>query len=127
MGRANYIGYFVDLFVTLIGSSASFIIISMSVSIYVGIFLYITGMVKDMKMCIESIDDELKIEPPSCQTEKWSIYVNGIEFHTEIIGYLLKKYSRLLFCFIFIMFSMLSTLIFQYNRLTGWNYVIHSI
>lgn len=57
---------------------------------YIGIFLYINGMVKDMKMRFSSIDDSLTIKPNQTKVHLSDsirlIYVQEIEFHIEIIG-----------------------------------------
>lgn len=84
MGRTSYIGFFVDWFIESISTAALYATFILSVSIYVGIFLYIDGMVLDMRKRIISLNDVSTIRPR--QLEKWSIYLTEIQFHNDIIG-----------------------------------------
>lgn len=90
-GRATYIGYFIDWLLDSIFVAANLVILTLSTSMYIGIFLYINAMVKDMKMRFSSIDDSLSIEPNRTKIPPsdriWLIYEQEIEFHIEIIGY----------------------------------------
>lgn len=54
-------------------------------SMYVGIYLYINGMVKDMKMRIMSIDTNAVIVSQHSTMSIWSTYIQEIELHVEII------------------------------------------
>lgn len=57
--------------------------IVIAASIYIGMCLYITGMVKDMKMRITAIDSPAYHRLHESNT--WPIYVREISFHNEII------------------------------------------
>lgn len=89
LGRTTYVGYYLDWLLALAVSTGGFVIIASSVSIYIGIFLYITGMVTDMKTRIESIEKELRTDQRQAlnQIRVWTIFVQEIQFHTDIIGY----------------------------------------
>lgn len=76
IGRTCYLGFYIDWFIELTTGAACVIIIAINGSIYVGIFLYINGMVKDLKMRLSS---ELSPVRP------WSIYIKEINHHVEII------------------------------------------
>lgn len=56
-------------------------------------FLYINGMVADMKMRMLSMEGESPMKPrrPLNKLQKWSIYEREINFHNEIVGYLRKS------------------------------------
>lgn len=88
MGRDNYIGFFIDCAIEFYGCFSAFVVIHLSGSAYVGIALYINGMVKDMKMRIMSINDHSSNTSvnPINQMKTWSAYVQEIDFHIEIIG-----------------------------------------
>lgn len=64
--------------------------VSSSGSSYIGMFLYINGMMSDMKMRLNSMNNNSMEaqQKPSSSVEKWSIYVREMDFHVEIIGYL---------------------------------------
>lgn len=84
--QPSYIGFLIDWTIQLFGTVATYTIVTASASIFIGFFLYITGIVKDMKQRIERNFD-IETPKPSDLTEKWSIYVQEIRFHNEIIGY----------------------------------------
>lgn len=89
-GRTNdYTDFYLDWAIELFSNVVSSTILIASTSIYIGLFLYINAMVKDMKMRNMSIGSDSMGKPPkaSINLEKWSIYVQYIEFHVEIIGY----------------------------------------
>lgn len=101
IGRASYIGFFIDWFIESISILVTCIVFVSSGSSYFGIFLYINGMVRDMKMqlmsngslyCSKSESNEaLKPTKESCeplkQMELWRCYVRELKFHIEIMGY----------------------------------------
>lgn len=74
-------GFYIDWLIEGIAGIACYTILTISSSIYIGMFLYITGMVKDMKV---QIDQDLSPEL-SKETNKWMIYLQEIKFHAEII------------------------------------------
>lgn len=78
MGRANYIGFYIDWSIEAIGSTSSYIILITSDLIYIGVFLYVDAMVKDMQIRIKSSDF-------SDQMNSWTMYVREMNFHIEII------------------------------------------
>lgn len=96
IGRMSYVGFFFDWTIEVIGGTADFLTMILSASICVGIAYYINGMVEDMKMRFRSIDGDLTSEPrqsrqphqPRVTVQIWPLYVQEIDFHNEIIGYL---------------------------------------
>lgn len=85
-----YIGYYVDWFIQALSTAVKLVAFVISLSIYIGISVYIIAMVKDMKMHMLTIDEDLNNKKPrlkSQQMERWAIYVKEMEFHIEIIGY----------------------------------------
>lgn len=87
LGRSNYFGFFIDWFVELIGNATAYAMIIATASIFIGLSLYINGMMEDMKMRLMSIDSD-STEKPSKRlnpVQMWSIYVEEIQFHIEII------------------------------------------
>lgn len=88
IGRTTYIGFYVDWALSAIPSLAYFITFITCGSMYVGAFIYINGMVAEMKMRLKSIDSANVTHT----LKKWSIYVGEIELHNEIIGYLSMFY-----------------------------------
>lgn len=98
IGRCSYIGFFIDWLFGLLSLSSSFLIVILSASITIGIYLYINGMVDDIKVKMKLIDDICPIRPTqlphlgegyaqrSVQQNIWAIYVEEIRFHLEIIG-----------------------------------------
>lgn len=79
MSRSNnvYLVFFVDWLFEAIALVVDFIILNLLASIYTGMFLYINAMKRDMKM---RFDVSL-----SAKNEAWSIYIEEIKFHNEII------------------------------------------
>lgn len=73
-------GFYVDLLLQAIVLASDSTILIATISIYVGIFIYINAMVKDMKMRLLTTDLDLLEESSS-----WSIYVQEFDFHNEII------------------------------------------
>lgn len=97
MGRTTYIGFLVDWFLDMIFIIANFISFNITASIFVGIFLYINGMVKDMKTRFTSINDDFaacRAQQISQSNEIWSIYIQEIELHIGIIGYLSLEFIQ---------------------------------
>lgn len=80
LGRTTYWGFYLDLILEGFAASSSFLTLVIAGIIYIGIFLYIKSMVKDMEMRIAVID----IDPVSNLTKIWSIYVREMTFRTEI-------------------------------------------
>lgn len=80
-GVYTYFGFFAD-WVTQAASSVLIypLIISTIASFFVGVCLYVEGMVKDLKKTLMAFH-----KSNEDQSEMWSIYVNEIRFHNEII------------------------------------------
>lgn len=80
-GVYTYFGLFAD-WVTQAASSVLIypLIISTIASFFVGICLYVASMVKDLEETLMALDKSNGDHP-----EMWSIYVNEIRFHIEII------------------------------------------
>lgn len=105
LGQSKYIRFYIDWLIELFASGVVLIIIIMSVTIYVGIFLYIVGMVTDMKMRMTSIGSDPAKDKLVSQSKNdevyvsrrriWSIYMEEMEFHIKIIGYLFQNTSDL--------------------------------
>lgn len=103
IGREGYVGFFIDWVIELACLIADILSMIASGSLYVGIWLYISAMVKDMKMrmisfaecapeqstsstCqmpILSIDADFGDEPIPLDT--WPSYVQEIILHVDII------------------------------------------
>lgn len=89
IGRANYMGFYIDWLIEVISSASGYAIVIMTASIYIGIFLYINGMVCDMKMRMKDLESDFTTKMPRHTTNHiriCSIYVEEIEFHLNIIG-----------------------------------------
>lgn len=83
VARANYIGFFVDWIIELIGNCVAYAMIIATASIFIGLHLYINGMMQDMRirLTMRAIDGDSTEEP----TQMWPTYVEEIQFHIEII------------------------------------------
>lgn len=90
MFSATYLGFYFDLACEALSTIANYVGIISTGSSFIGIHLYINGMMRDMKMQFNSINvDFMDPSKPSNslrRMEKWSIYVREIEFHIEIVG-----------------------------------------
>lgn len=83
LGRTSYIGFYTDLLFIAACSASSAIIYIASGSIFVGIILYINGMVKDLNARIIALEiNSIAEESPA---SAWSIYLQEINMHVEII------------------------------------------
>lgn len=85
-----YIRFYADWLHQTIASLSSVTMFNSSGSMYIGLSLYINGMVQDLKKRIEKIDVDStsigdKSPSPMTQTEIWLIYVKEMDFHMEII------------------------------------------
>lgn len=80
-------GFFIDWLIQFLASAAELLILVVSGLIYVGIFMYIDAMVKDIRMRFRAIDHQFSFnsEKSLNKSRLWSIYVREMEFHTEII------------------------------------------
>lgn len=76
LGRTTYWGFYLDLILEGFAASSSFLTLVIAGIIYIGIFLYIKSMVKDMEMRIAVID----IDPVSNLTKIWSMHINRPNF-----------------------------------------------
>lgn len=87
LDEAIYTGFLFDWLLEALAYSANFIILIATGSIYLGTFLYINAMVKDMQMRFMSLESDSTIKPHKLLDSKqvWSIYVQEIEFHNGII------------------------------------------
>lgn len=77
IGRTTYIGFFIDWCIEVISVLGIFVTFISAGSFYVGMCLYINGMVEDMKIRMTSLD--------AAQMEIWSSNVRQIQFHNEIL------------------------------------------
>lgn len=84
MGRTTYKGFYVDWFIEFACFASDPILFTSSASIYVGLFLYINAMVKDVKMRLSliNLNDSADEGHPA---NIWSNYVPEIDLHVEII------------------------------------------
>lgn len=78
--QGNVIGFYLDWFIEMIVSIVADVAIFISVSFYVGICLYINGMMKDIKLHLMDIDRV------STKDLKWSLYAPLIDLHNEATG-----------------------------------------
>lgn len=85
LGRSTFFGFLLDWFIQATDGLANFVIFITSVSFYIGMFLYTTGMVRDMQARIIAIEDDPEHPQKMNQANKWPIYVREIQFHAEII------------------------------------------
>lgn len=98
LGRTNYVGFFVDWSIQSVAIIGCFFVVLASGISYVGIFLYIHGMVADVQKRLESIGDGVTTQTTgSSSVQMWSIYRQQIDFHLKIIGYFDEISSRLAF------------------------------
>lgn len=95
IGRMSYIGFFIDWALESITAIANFSTMVLAGSISVGIFYYVNTMVDDMKIRTQSIGEDLP-RKPKCRAwgdlKIWPIYVQEIDIHNQIIGYLFLAY-----------------------------------
>lgn len=67
----------------MLALSDGIIIIALA-SLYVGMYLYISGMVRDMNRRFSSLADGSILQPNRLQM--WTTYTQEVDFHIEIIG-----------------------------------------
>lgn len=79
IGRSSYLGFYIDWLLELIAVAADAVTLAINGSICVGIFLYINGMVDDMKTRISLAAAELH------PLNTWAILESEIRLHVEII------------------------------------------
>lgn len=84
-GREKYFGFAVDWFIVLISISSCLIVFTAVASLYVGLCLYISGMVTDMRT--QLISSTFVLDGNVHQTNQRRIYAEEIAFHIEIIEY----------------------------------------
>lgn len=85
IGRTSYVGFFIDWFIVGVCSAIQIIIITTTGSMYIGIFLYIHGMVEDLKMRILSINTDILSEKGPTKQNTWPFYIEEIDLNVEII------------------------------------------
>lgn len=83
LGRTSYIGFYTDLLFIVACSASSATIVLASGSIFVGIFYYINGIVKDMNARILALEKDPVTE--TSLTSAWSFYLQEINMHVEVI------------------------------------------
>lgn len=76
-------GFYTDWFFLATCLATNAILLLASGSIYVGIILYINGMGKDMNARILTIERDSEVE--ESPRSAWSIYLQEINMHAEII------------------------------------------
>lgn len=77
-------GFAADSLIELTSTISCFIVLTAVGSLYVGLCLYISGMVADMKTRLDSAFASPK---EFNKTDQWTVIVQEINFHTEIIEY----------------------------------------
>lgn len=97
LGRTGYIGFLVDWSIGATSVWVCFMAMTVAASVYIGIFLYINALVADLKQRVQAIDvfSSSKPRQPMDHLKTWSIYLQEIELHIEIIGYMLEIYLSL--------------------------------
>lgn len=83
-GRTNCIGFLIDCVVQLMSSLSGYAIILLSGSSYLGIYIYVNAMVRDMKRELMPIENGSSVDLRL--RENWKIFKRAINFHIEIIG-----------------------------------------
>lgn len=85
--RLTYKGFLVSWIIEGSSAAAGFLILVIVGSIYIGMVLYIAGMVKDMRMRIVPYDSDFAPEShqPLNQIKAWLMFAREIEFHAEIL------------------------------------------
>lgn len=88
MDRTTYIGFSIQWLFNLLATLADCVVIISTASIYIGMFLYINGMKRDLEARLISLDnDRDDLDQAMPPTNKiWPIYIQEIDFHNEIIG-----------------------------------------
>lgn len=76
-------GFYLDWFFQINNGFDALVLVLVAGSIFIGMFLYITGMVSDMKMRIATIDDDLASQQKN--RHFWLLHVREFRFHVEII------------------------------------------
>lgn len=96
---ATYCGFYFDLVCEALSTVANYVGIISSGSSFIGIHLYINGMMRDMKMQFTSIKKHFKDQPSESlkRMEIWSTYVREINFHNEILEYVSNFITRIIF------------------------------
>lgn len=87
LGHTNYIGFFIDWLIESLAILAAFVIFNTSALVYIGIFLYINGMKKDLHKRVLSIENDFKLSGSQAMTHYWPIYLREIMFHRDITKY----------------------------------------
>lgn len=77
----DYLRFAIDWFMEFVALSFNALVVTMIGSLYSGLYLYINGMMTDMKttICFSAFE--------ASQKARWPIYVNEIDFHNKIIEY----------------------------------------
>lgn len=81
MGRGTYFGFAVDWFIVSTAVASCYVVFITAALIYLGLCLYIKGMVMDMKAQLRCLRSAEKMN----QANRWAIYLKEITFHNEII------------------------------------------
>lgn len=85
-----YLGFFVDWALEMLVTIAGYTAMAACESIYIGSFLYISGMVSDMKMRMKSLNPNTSMQPhqpDGVNSRFWSFYLHEIQFHADILWY----------------------------------------
>lgn len=85
----------IDWLMELVSVIGNATIITTSGSLFIGLCLYIGGMVTDVEKRISSIAQKSTDQTTRADHNKmWSIYVNELRFHNEIIRYVADFFSK---------------------------------
>lgn len=75
----KYLSFFIGWFNEIISAMSDYTMITSTASFAVGMFIYIDGMINDMKLQMISIEHD------PTHSNKWLKFVREIQFHNGII------------------------------------------
>lgn len=86
MGRDTYTGFYCNWIFVLFSLTGASLIVLSSATIYIGMFLYIDGLVRDLKMRLLAVADDFSIGSLNLE-RNWLIYVHEIKFHIQVFRF----------------------------------------
>lgn len=81
----SYTGFLIDWFIQFIAFTCYFSILVASGSLFIGLCLYITGMVEDIKLQLALLDEPLSTKNSVSRLHARSVYAKEIDFHINIL------------------------------------------
>lgn len=81
-------GFAVDSLIELTSTISCFIVLTTVGSLYVGLCLYINGMVADMRT---RVDSAFASHKEFNKMDQWAVILKEIDFHNEIIEYVFES------------------------------------